>query len=64
VRAAVDNWARDGGAVALTGPVARGDEETIARQRRAVTDHSPRDVELFDALVAATRRLAVGEGDL
>lgn len=64
VRAAVDNWARDGGAVALTGPVARGDEETIARQRRAVTDHSPHDVELFDALVAATRRLAVGEGDL
>ncbi|HEX6390215.1 MAG TPA: DUF2520 domain-containing protein, partial [Solirubrobacteraceae bacterium] len=32
VRAAVENWARLGAADALTGPIARGDEETVARQ--------------------------------
>ncbi len=33
VRATVENWARLGPERALTGPVARGDEATIARQR-------------------------------
>ncbi|MBV8998813.1 MAG: DUF2520 domain-containing protein [Solirubrobacterales bacterium] len=58
VRATVENWARLGAERALTGPVARGDEATIARQRAAVSEAAPELVELFDALVTATRSLA------
>jgi predicted short-subunit dehydrogenase-like oxidoreductase (DUF2520 family) len=59
VEAAVANWARLGAADALTGPIARGDDATVARQRDAVAERLPADLELFDALTAATRRLAV-----
>jgi predicted short-subunit dehydrogenase-like oxidoreductase (DUF2520 family) len=45
---------------ALTGPIARGDEETVARQRQAVAERAPEDLALFDALADATRRLAAG----
>lgn len=59
VRAAVDAWQDRGAAAALTGPVARGDDATVARQRAALLDRLPaRDLELFDALTAATGRLA------
>jgi predicted short-subunit dehydrogenase-like oxidoreductase (DUF2520 family) len=58
VRATVENWAELGGAHALTGPVARGDEATVARQRAAIEDRAPELQELFDALVDATRSLA------
>lgn len=58
VRATVENWAAEGGERALTGPVARGDEATVARQREAVAERTPELLELFDALVAATRALA------
>jgi predicted short-subunit dehydrogenase-like oxidoreductase (DUF2520 family) len=58
VRAAVDNWARLGPEGALTGPVARGDELTVAAQRHAVSERTPELVALFDALVDATRSLA------
>jgi predicted short-subunit dehydrogenase-like oxidoreductase (DUF2520 family) len=55
VRAAVENWAALGPERALTGPVARGDDQTVARQRAAVAERAPELVGLFDALVAATR---------
>lgn len=58
VRAAVENWAERGAAEALTGPIARGDEQTVARQRSAVSERLPEYVPLFDELAAATRRLA------
>ena len=58
VRASVENWARLGPERALTGPVARGDEVTVARQREAVAQSAPELLELFDALVHATRELA------
>jgi predicted short-subunit dehydrogenase-like oxidoreductase (DUF2520 family) len=58
VRATVDNWAQLGPERALTGPIARGDEATIAGQRAAVAARLPGDLALFDALVDATRRLA------
>lgn len=61
VRAAVDNWAERGASAALTGPVSRGDEATIARQREAVRERLPERVALFDALVAATRDLAASQ---
>jgi len=58
VRATVENWAARGPEQALTGPVARGDEETVARQREAVAQRAPELLDLFDALVTATRDLA------
>jgi predicted short-subunit dehydrogenase-like oxidoreductase (DUF2520 family) len=58
VRATVENWAAAGPERALTGPIARGDEATVARQRAAVADRTPELLDLFDALAAATRDLA------
>ena len=58
VRATVDNWARLGAERALTGPIARGDEQTVARQRAAVADRAPHLLGLFDALAGQTRALA------
>jgi predicted short-subunit dehydrogenase-like oxidoreductase (DUF2520 family) len=58
VRATVDNWATLGPARALTGPLARGDEQTVARQRAAVAERAPELLGLFDALADATRALA------
>lgn len=54
VRRTVDNWAASGAAAVLTGPIARGDHDTVARQRAASGDLQP----LFDALAAATRDIA------
>ena len=60
VRATVENWAELGPERALTGPVARGDEKTVARQRAELAARAPELVELFDALADATRALAHG----
>jgi predicted short-subunit dehydrogenase-like oxidoreductase (DUF2520 family) len=59
IRATVENWAELGAQRALTGPVARGDEATVALQRQALEDRAPDLVPLFDALAEATRALAV-----
>ncbi len=58
VRATVENWAALGPERALTGPVARGDEATIQRQREAIVERAPELSALFEALVTATRSLA------
>ncbi|MBI5106353.1 MAG: DUF2520 domain-containing protein [Solirubrobacterales bacterium] len=58
VRAAVDNWAAHGPERALTGPIARGDEATVERQRAAVADRAADLLPVFDALAEATRSLA------
>lgn len=58
VRAAVDNWAALGPERALTGPLVRGDEETVTRQRQAIAERTPDVLPLFDALAGATRALA------
>jgi len=58
VRATVENWARLGPERALTGPVARGDERTIAAQRAVIADRAPDLVPMFDAMIDATRNLA------
>lgn len=57
VHATVENWARLGPERALTGPVARGDEATVARQRAAVEEVAPDLLPLFDELVTASRAL-------
>lgn len=59
VRQAVDNWAARGAAEALTGPIARGDEETVAAQRAVVVERTPELTTLFDALAERTRALAL-----
>jgi predicted short-subunit dehydrogenase-like oxidoreductase (DUF2520 family) len=58
VRAAVENWAERGAAEALTGPIARGDTATVARQRAAVAERTPELLPLFDAMVDATQAVA------
>jgi pantoate--beta-alanine ligase len=58
VRAAMEDWAARGAERALTGPIARGDDATVARQRLAIAERTPDLVPLFDALVTATRDLA------
>jgi predicted short-subunit dehydrogenase-like oxidoreductase (DUF2520 family) len=58
VRQTVDNWADLGPQAALTGPVARGDELTVARQRKAIADAAPDLLPLFDALVEQTKVVA------
>jgi predicted short-subunit dehydrogenase-like oxidoreductase (DUF2520 family) len=58
IRQTVENHAAVGPERALTGPVARGDEETVAAQRAAVAETAPHLLALFDELVEQTRRLA------
>jgi len=58
LRRTVDNWQSGGAAASLTGPIARGDEVTIARQRAAVDEADPALTSLFDELAAATRAIA------
>ena len=58
VRATLEQWASLGARAALTGPIARGDEETVARQRLAVAEAAPDMLALWDALATATRELA------
>lgn len=57
VRASADNWAREG-AAALTGPIARGDEATVALHREAIAERTPDLLDLYDALAGATRKVA------
>jgi len=56
-RASLDNWAALGGAHALTGPIARGDGATVARQRDAIAARAPEMLAVFDAMADATRGL-------
>jgi predicted short-subunit dehydrogenase-like oxidoreductase (DUF2520 family) len=51
----VRNWTRIGPERALTGPVARGDDATVAAQRAALPEEL---LAVFDALVERTRALA------
>lgn len=53
----VENWAATGAGSALTGPIVRGDEATVARQRTAADERELAG--LFDALAAATRAIAI-----
>ncbi|MGZ4201559.1 MAG: DUF2520 domain-containing protein [Thermoleophilaceae bacterium] len=61
VRTTVENWAALGPRRALTGPVARGDELTVARQRAAVRKAAPELEQLFDVMVERARALAEKE---
>lgn len=57
VRATVEHWAAQGPR-ALTGPIARGDDETVARQRAAIAERAPELLPLWDVFVERTAALA------
>ena len=57
VRAAVETWVAEGDA-ALTGPIARGDEATVARHREAIAQRAPDLLALYDVLAEETRAVA------
>jgi predicted short-subunit dehydrogenase-like oxidoreductase (DUF2520 family) len=57
VQASLDNWAALGGRRAITGPIARGDEGVVARQRAAVAERTPELLALFDVMAERTRAL-------
>jgi len=63
VRQTVENWVERGAADALTGPIARGDEVTVARQRAAVAEGNAELLVLVDALTARTRVVADNAGE-
>lgn len=58
VQVSLDNVALHGPAVALTGPAARGDEQTIAAHLEALERRMPAEVATYRALVEEARRLA------
>jgi predicted short-subunit dehydrogenase-like oxidoreductase (DUF2520 family) len=58
VRTTVENWIALGPERALTGPVARGDQATVAAQRAAIVAARPQLEPLFDDLVERTEALA------
>jgi predicted short-subunit dehydrogenase-like oxidoreductase (DUF2520 family) len=55
------NWAEHGGAT-LTGPIARGDHETVRRHTDAVADTAPELTALYETLAERTRELAIALG--
>ena len=61
VRSTVQNWEALGPQRALTGPIARGDHATVARQREAVAGAAPELLALFDTLAERTQALASAE---
>ncbi|NOY27990.1 MAG: DUF2520 domain-containing protein [Oligoflexia bacterium] len=56
-RASLENAAAVGPARALTGPVARGDEDIIRAHRSAIADARPHLLPVYDALATTARRL-------
>ena len=59
-RAALEAWAARGAGAALTGPIVRGDEATVRRQRAAIAARAPELLPMWDALADRTRTLAAG----
>jgi predicted short-subunit dehydrogenase-like oxidoreductase (DUF2520 family) len=63
VRAALENWAAMGGPAAITGPIARGDENGVARQRDAIAERAPELLPMFEVLAERTRALSARSAD-
>jgi len=57
IRRSLDNWI-ERGPEALTGPIARGDETTVAAHRAALADRDPGLLPFYDALAGRTREIA------
>jgi predicted short-subunit dehydrogenase-like oxidoreductase (DUF2520 family) len=63
-RAALDSALEVGPAAALTGPAARGDAGTVARNLRALAEHAPEAIPPYVALARAAADLAGQAGAL
>ena len=61
-RAALENWGSLG-SMALTGPIARGDDEIVEQHRAEIKKHAPEFLKLWDEMAKATRKIAKEEGD-
>jgi predicted short-subunit dehydrogenase-like oxidoreductase (DUF2520 family) len=59
-RAALENWASLG-PVALTGPIARGDDAIVKKHRAEIRKHAPEFLSAWDALAKATKRIVLEE---
>lgn len=57
VRRSLDNWI-ERGPLALTGPIARGDESTVEAHRQALAARRPELLDFYDALADRTRAIA------
>ncbi len=57
VRQSLENWTA-AGADALTGPIVRGDAETVATHREAISDFRPELLGFYDTLAERTREVA------
>jgi predicted short-subunit dehydrogenase-like oxidoreductase (DUF2520 family) len=64
MRETLDNIFRLGTGAALTGPIARGDTEVIARHAAALTTWNPGIAAIYRALGAATLELARAQGTM
>jgi predicted short-subunit dehydrogenase-like oxidoreductase (DUF2520 family) len=64
VQATLENVAMLGPEAALTGPIKRGDHETVEAHLRALSESAPDLVPLYRALGARTLDLAIRSGDL
>jgi predicted short-subunit dehydrogenase-like oxidoreductase (DUF2520 family) len=62
MRATIDNVLRDGAAPALTGPIARGDDQVVAAQLRALEAADPKLAELYRLLGLRAADLAEAKG--
>ncbi|RMG00288.1 MAG: DUF2520 domain-containing protein [Planctomycetota bacterium] len=62
IRETVDNWAKSSPPEALTGPIVRGDEETVRRHLESLSDLSPALADLYRRLGAATLSVALQAG--
>ena len=63
VRQSLENWTT-AGAGALTGPIVRGDVETVARHREAISSARPELLGFYDNLAERTREVAgINPGD-
>ena len=56
---ALSAWVRDG-AASLTGPIVRGDEAVVDRQRKEIATAFPHLLPFWDALADRTRSIAAG----
>ena len=63
VQRSAANWAAWGSA-ALTGPIARGDEETVQRHLEAIENQMPELLDLYRALSERTRALAASSDEV
>ena len=64
VKGTVENFERLGSPACLTGPIARGDVETVRRHLQAIEDEAPDLLELYKVLGLQTVQIGLAKGSL